>query len=138
MGKYIKLIVLTVLLASCDYKNQNLEQQSKCYDIAEKYIRNFNKTLIINDPRLVTLDWKAHYNKKIGVCLATEDVIVNATGKYHNRYILDTMNDKWLYMMSYGIENGKHIVLYEDGGSASSFPTDKEYDNKLNELFERK
>ncbi len=132
---YLAAPLIFVLCAACD-KGPDLQQQSNCYSIAEKYMANMNKTLIINDPHVVALRWQAHYNEKDKICYAEETVSAKTTGNMLNRYIIDVLKDKLLYMMTYGPDR---MPLYnEQIKGPSSFPNDSEFDNKLNELFERK
>jgi len=132
---YLAASLIFVLCAACD-KGPDLQQQSNCSSIAEKYMANVNKNLTINDPHIVALRWTAHYNEKDKTCYAEESVSAKATGNMLNRYLIDVLKDKFLYMMTYGPDG---MPLYHElTNGPSSFPNDREFDNKLNELFERK
>ncbi len=132
---YLTAFLIFVLCVACD-KGPDLQQQSNCYSIAKTYIANLNKNLIMNDPHVVALRWTAHYNEKDKTCYAEESVSAKTTGNMLNRYIIDVLKDKLLYMMTYGADGMP--MYHEQTKGPSSFPNDSEFDNKLNALFERK
>ncbi len=111
-------------------KQPLFENKATCYEIGYKYHQEFKKAAIEQDPTVVEISWKSYYSRNLNTCvnLVTKKYVHN--NQLTHRYLLDTLNDKLLYMMVYGT-NG-HLLE-----GASNFKSDDEFDKKVDEITNR-
>jgi hypothetical protein len=125
-------------------KNNNFEKKSNCISLGEQYYTNYVEEQKHNDMFSFDVYDMGHeiaYSSSLDTCLLYVNIkfkdFGGRIGHNSNKFILDLLNNKYLYFMSYGADDkGNEIVLYHpEFKGPSSFATDEEFMSKKIEIF---